>query len=48
MEIPDDLTYLLRNLYGIKKQQLETHIEQLTDSKLGMKYYKTVYFHLLI
>ena len=36
MGIPDHLIYLLRNLYaGVKKQQLEPDMEQLTGSKLG-------------
>ena len=29
----------------VKKQQLEPDIEQLTGSKLGKEYVKTVYFH---
>ena len=29
----------------IKKQQLEHHMEQLTDSKLGKEYIKAVYCH---
>ena len=36
MGIPDHLIYLLRNLYaGVKKQQLEPDMVQLTGSKLG-------------
>ena len=31
--IPDHLTYLLRNLYAVRKQQLELDIEQQTSSK---------------
>ena len=31
--IPDHLTYLLRNLYALKKQQLELDMEQQTGSK---------------
>ena len=31
--IPDHLTFLLRNLYAGRKQQLELDIEQQTDSK---------------
>ena len=31
--IPDHLTCLLRNLYQVRKQQLELDIEQLTGSK---------------
>ena len=33
MQIPDHLTYLLRNLYAVRKQQLELDIEQQTSSK---------------
>ena len=33
--VPDHLTCLLRNLYGINKQQLELDMEQQTGSKLG-------------
>ena len=33
MGIPDHLTSLLRNLYQVKKQQLELDMEQQTDSK---------------
>ena len=33
MGIPDHLTCLLRNLYQVRKQQLELDIEQLTGSK---------------
>ena len=29
----------------VKKQQLETYMEQLTGTKLGKEYYKTVYCH---
>ena len=44
--IPDHLTRLLRNLYaGVKKQQLEPDMEQLTSSKLGKEYVKAVYCH---
>ena len=46
MGIPDHLTSLLRNLYaGVKKQQLEPDMEQLTGSKLGKEYIKAVYCH---
>ena len=34
MGIPDHLTSLLRNLYQVKKQQLELDMEQQTGSKL--------------
>ena len=33
MGIPDHLTYLFRNLYAGKKQQLELDMEQQTGSK---------------
>ena len=33
MEIPDHLTCLLRNLYAVRKQQLELDTEQQTGSK---------------
>ena len=33
IEIPDHLTSLLRNLYQVKKQQLELDVEQKTGSK---------------
>ena len=33
MGIPDHLTRLLRNLYAVRKQQLELDIEQRTGSK---------------
>jgi len=35
MGLSDHLTYLLRNLYAVKKQQLEPDVEQQTGSKLG-------------
>ena len=44
MGIPDHLTCLLRNLYAVKKQQLEPDMEQ-TGSKLGKEYVKAVYCH---
>ena len=39
------LTCLLRNLYVVKKQQLEPDLKKLTGSKLGKKKAKTVYWH---
>ena len=45
MGIPDHLTWLLRNLYAGKKQQLEPNMEQQTGSKLGKEYVKAVYGH---
>ena len=43
MGISDHLTCLLRNL--VKKQQLETDMEQWTSSKLEKEYIKAVYRH---
>ena len=43
--IPNQLTCLLRNLYQVKKQQLEPHMKQLTSSKLGKEYDKALYCH---
>ena len=45
MGIPDHLTCLLRNLYEVKKQQLELDMEQETGSKWEKKYVKAVYCH---
>ena len=45
MGIPDHLTCLLRNLYEVRKQQLELDMEQQTCSKLGKEYIKVVYCH---
>ena len=45
MGIPDHLTYLMRNLYAVKKQQLELNMEPQTGSKLGKEYIKAVYCH---
>ena len=36
------------NIHGVKKQQLEPHMGQLTGSKLGKKCNKSVYCHLFI
>ena len=46
MGIPDHLTSHLRNLYEVKKQQLELDMEQQTGSKLGKEYTEAVYCHL--
>ena len=46
MGIPDYLTCLLRNLYEVRKQQLELGMEQQTGSKLGKEYVKAEYCHL--
>jgi len=45
--IPDHLNCLLRNLYQVKKQQLEPDVKQQTGSKLGKEYVyvKAVYCH---
>ena len=38
-------SYLQETCRHVKKQQLESDMEQWTDSKLGKEYVKTVYFH---
>ena len=45
MEISDHLTCLLRNLYAVKRQQLELDMEQQTGSKSAKEYVKAVYCH---
>ena len=45
MGIPDHLTGLLRNLYKVKKQQLELEMEQQIGYKSGKEYAKAVYCH---
>ena len=45
MGVADHINCLLRNLYQVKKQQLELDTEQLTGSKLGKEYVKAVYCH---
>ena len=45
MGIPDYLTCLLRNLYEVRKQQLELDMEQQTGSKSGKEYVKAIYCH---
>ena len=45
MGIPVHLTCLLRNLYQVKKQQLELDMEQQTGSKSGKEHIKAVYCH---
>ena len=45
MGLPDHLSCLLRNLYEVKKQQLEPDMEQQPGSKLGKEYVKAVYCH---
>ena len=44
MWILDNLTCLLRNLYA-GQEATESYMEQLTDSKLGKEYDKSVYCH---
>ena len=46
MGIPDHHTYFLRNLYEVKKQQLELDMKQQTSSKSGKEYIKAIYCHL--
>ena len=48
MGIPDHLTCLLRNLYAVKKEQLDSDMEQRTGSKLGKEDIKLYIFTLLI
>ena len=45
MGIPDHLTCLLRNLYVVRKQQLELDMEQQTGSKQEKEYVKAVCCH---
>ena len=45
MGIPDHLPCLLRNLYAVRKQQLELDMEQQTGSKQEKEYVKAVYCH---
>ena len=45
MGVTDNITYLLRNLYVVKKQQLEPDMEQWTDSKLEKEYIQVLYCH---
>ena len=45
MGIPHHLTCFLRNLYAVKKQQLEPDMEQRTRSKLGKEFSKAVRRH---
>ena len=45
MGIPDHLTCLLRNLYQVRKQQLELDMEQQTGSQWEEEYVKAVYCH---
>ena len=45
MGIPDHRTCLLRNLYAVRRQQLELDMEQQTSSKHEKEYIKAVYCH---
>ena len=45
MGIPDHLTCLPRDLYAVKKQQLELDMEQQAGSKSGKEYIKAIYCH---
>ena len=45
MEIPDQLTCLLRICMQVRQQQLELDREQWIDSKLRKEYVKAVYCH---
>ena len=45
MRILDNLTCLLETSIQVKKQPLETDMEQWTGSKLGKEYIKAVYYH---
>ena len=48
MGILDHLTCLLRNLYAVKKEQLDSDMEQRTGSKLGKEYARLYIVTLLI
>ena len=45
MEIPDHLSYLWETYMQVKKQQLESDMEQWTGSKLGKEYIKAINCH---
>ena len=45
VEIPNHLTCLLKICMQVKKQQLESDMEQWTGPKLGKEYIKAVYCH---
>ena len=45
MGVTEHLICFLRNLYRIKKQQLEQDMEQQTGTKLRKEYDKVVYCH---
>ena len=46
MEIPDHLTYLLRNLYAGQEATVRTRHETMDWFKFGKEYMKAVYCHL--
>ena len=45
MGISDHMTYIMKTCLHVKKQQLESDMEQRTGSKLGKEYVKAVYCH---
>ena len=45
MEIPDHLTYLLRNLYAGQEATVKLDMEQQTGSKPRKEHVKAVYCH---
>ena len=45
MGIPDDLTWLLRNLYAGQEATVRKDIDQETGFKLGKEYVKAIYCH---
>ena len=45
MEIPDHLTFPLRNLFADQEWTLEVDMEQQTGPKSGREYVKAVYCH---
>ena len=47
LSVPDHLTFLLRNLVQVKKQQLEPDMEQQIGSKLGKEYDMGIYCYLV-
>ena len=44
--IPDHVTFPLKNLYQVKKEQIFSDMEQWTGSKFGKQYVKAVYCYL--
>ena len=45
MGLLDHLTCLLRNLFAVKKEQLEPYMEQLTGLGLKKEYAESAYCH---